>query len=74
MSQGVSDFDFSNLGPSARVELIGLIWDSLGGPDEPLAAPQWHQDELARRMPSADAAPDAAIPWDEVKARLQAKL
>jgi len=40
---------------------------------EALPIPDWHRDELERRLAAADADPEAAIPWEEVKRRLQKK-
>jgi putative addiction module component (TIGR02574 family) len=53
--------------------LIGLLWDSI--PDAAEAPPvlDWHQQELDRRLAAADAAPEAAIPWDRVQQRLREK-
>jgi putative addiction module component (TIGR02574 family) len=30
----------------------------------------WHREELERRLAAADADPDAAIPWEEVRQNL----
>jgi putative addiction module component (TIGR02574 family) len=49
--------------------LIGLIWDSLPD-DAPYAPPDWHIQELERRIAAADANPEAAEPWETVLARL----
>lgn len=39
--------------------------ESTNSPDE-LAMPQWHREELERRLAAADASPDASIPWEQV--------
>ena len=54
-----------------RIELIGELWDGIPDSIEALAVPDWHREELDRRMAAADADPDAAVPWDEVKKRLR---
>jgi putative addiction module component (TIGR02574 family) len=48
-----------------KLELLGELWDSLehSGP-----VPQWHRDELDRRLATADA--DAFTPWSDAKARI----
>jgi putative addiction module component (TIGR02574 family) len=53
-----------------RLELIGELWDSIPDSLEELPVPEWHRRELERRLAAADADPDAAIPWEEVKTRL----
>jgi putative addiction module component (TIGR02574 family) len=52
-----------------RFDLIGQIWDSLVD-SEAFEIPVEHREELERRIASADAHPDAAVPWETVKARL----
>jgi putative addiction module component (TIGR02574 family) len=54
-----------------RLELIGELWDSIPDSLDELPVPDWHREELERRLTAADADPDAAIPWEEVKRRLR---
>lgn len=65
MSKSLAGFDIGRLSVPQRLALIAELWDSL--PDSPeLDMPQWHRDELERRIAAADDSPDAAIPWEEV--------
>ena len=41
-----------------RLELVGLIWDSLNGEQLP-PIPAWHKQEVERRIAKADAQPGA---------------
>jgi len=61
------------LSVTQRLELIGELWDSIPDSVEALPIPDWHREELERRLAAADADPEAAIPWEEVKSRLQQK-
>jgi len=54
-----------------RLELIDLLWDSIPDSLEGVPMPESHREELDRRLAAADAAPEAAIPWEEVWARLR---
>ena len=54
-----------------RLELIGELWDSIPDSLDELPVPDWHREELERRVAAANADPDAAIPWEEVKKRLR---
>ena len=56
-----------------RLELIGELWDSIPDSLEALPVPEWHREELERRLRNADADPDAAIPWQQVRKRLREK-
>ena len=69
MTPSLDQLGVSQLDSAQRLELIGLIWDSI--PDSQLVAlPEWHLQELARRVAEADANPNAAVPWETVRARL----
>ena len=57
-----------------RLELISELWDSIPDSLDTLPVPDWHREELDRRLAAADANPNAAIPWEEVKRRLREKL
>jgi putative addiction module component (TIGR02574 family) len=69
MSLTLSQFGIDRLNTQQRVELIGLIWDSLPD-DAPYAPPDWHIQELERRIAAADANTEGAEPWETVLARL----
>ena len=57
-----------------RLELISELWDSIPDSLDTLPVPDSHREELDRRLAAADANPEAAIPWEEVKRRLREKL
>jgi putative addiction module component (TIGR02574 family) len=71
MSPSLPDFDVEQLTISQRLELIGRLWDSIPETLEALPLPEWHCQELKRRLAAADAAPEAAIPWEQVRDRLR---
>jgi putative addiction module component (TIGR02574 family) len=56
-----------------RLELIGELWDSIPDSLDELPLPEWHREELERRLAAAEADPSAAIPWEQVKRRLREK-
>lgn len=72
MDLSLEQFGIDRLNPEQRFELIGLIWDSLPD-DAPLVPPDWHIQELERRVAAADADPDSSIPWEVVRDRLSRK-
>ena len=53
-----------------RIELISLIWDSLDNSEIEQAPPQWHVEEVERRIAAADVDPNAGSQWEEVRANL----
>jgi putative addiction module component (TIGR02574 family) len=72
MKLTLEQFGIDRLSPQQRLELLDLIWDSLPE-DIPFSPPDWHLRELERRVAAADADPDAAEPWEEVRTRLSRK-
>jgi putative addiction module component (TIGR02574 family) len=73
MSASFPDLDIHQLDPAQKLDLIGLLWDSLPETMESAPLPDWHRDELERRVASADASPAEAIPWEQVRDRLRQK-
>lgn len=71
MEQSLDQWGIDRLSVPERIELIGLIWDSITDTAEEPPIPDWHFRELERRREAADAHPGAAIPWETVKARLE---
>lgn len=71
MPSSLPELDVEQLTVAQRLELIALLWDSIPDSLETLPMPEWHRLELDRRLAAADAAPDAGIPWEQVKARLR---
>jgi putative addiction module component (TIGR02574 family) len=72
MSLTLEQLGIDRLNPQQRLELLGLIWDSLPD-DASFPSPDWHLRELERRVAAADADPGAAEPWEAVLARLSRK-
>lgn len=55
---------------SQRLDLITQLWDSIPDSLEALPVPEWHKEELDRRLQDADANPEVGIPWEQTKKRL----
>ena len=73
MSNSIPPLDISSLSIGQRLELIEALWDSIPDESGAMEMPQWHREELERRIAAADAAPEAFIPWEDVKAELRAQ-
>ena len=57
-----------------RIRLAEAIWEGLE-PEEPLPdLTEAQKRELKRRMAELDASPGTAVPWEEVKAKAEARL
>jgi putative addiction module component (TIGR02574 family) len=56
------------LSPEERIDLLGEAWDAIAASSEDVPIPEWHVEELERRL--ADPQP-TFVPWDEVRERLK---
>lgn len=72
MSMSLEQFGIDRLDAAQRLELIGLIWDSIP-PEACFVPPESHIRELERRIAAADANPDAVEAWPDLLARLLRK-
>jgi putative addiction module component (TIGR02574 family) len=70
MSLTLEPAQIEELSIPERLELIGILWDSITDANPQAAIPEWHLVELRRRRAEAEANPEASIPWEEVRARL----
>jgi len=62
----------SSLSPAHRLELIGVVWDTLSADDLPVTEAE--RALLDARLADMDRNPDDQSPWPEVKARLERLL
>ncbi len=53
-----------------RLDLITAIWETIPE-DASLPVPDWHREELDRRLANRGEAP--SLSWEEVKARLRSR-
>jgi putative addiction module component (TIGR02574 family) len=53
------------LPPAERLQLVEDIWDSLTASPDDIPVPDWHREELERRL--ADPQEQATLSWDEVR-------
>lgn len=57
-----------------RLKLIGEIWDSVSDEAGDLSLSPEMKDELDKRLAAADANPEAAVPWEDVKKRAMDRI
>jgi putative addiction module component (TIGR02574 family) len=61
--------EVSSLGPADRLELIGVVWETLSLDELPVTDAE--RALLDARLADMDRNPDDQSPWPEVKARLE---
>lgn len=64
----LTDTEIRRLSPAERLNLIGELWDSIGGGDIPVTASQ--QAELARRLDTFDQDRADGVSWEQLKEQL----
>ncbi len=74
MSSLMSSLGVDRLSPAERVQLVEEILDSLDGDREPPPITEAQRKELDRRLAILEANPAGASPWEEVEARVLARL
>jgi len=53
------------LPPDQRLKLVEDVWDSLAASPDEVGVPQWHRDELDRRL--ADPREQTNVSWQDVQ-------
>lgn len=67
----LENLGISQLSIPERIELIGLLWDSVDA-ETSIPVPEWHIRELEKRRAAAETNPEAGVSWNEMKTRLMA--
>ena len=70
MNKQLTPDELRQLSIAERLELMETIWDSSAETPEALDVPDWHKQELDKRLAAHAADPSAAAPWSEVKAKI----
>ena len=70
MNSPLSKSDILALSVADRLALIEQVWDTLDEADSSIPMPDWHRTVLDDRIAAHERNPEAARPWDEVKAEL----
>jgi putative addiction module component (TIGR02574 family) len=68
MCPTLAQLGIDRLSTEEKIELIGLIWDSIAAEVEQAPLTEAQRQEIDRRLVAHRANPDAAIPWEQVKA------
>ena len=53
-----------------RLELIEVLWDSLGDQRDEIPLLDWHREEIDRRIDNLAAGTSSSEPWDVVRRRI----
>ena len=70
----ISTSEIANLPAEERLKLLDFIWDSLSNDTSEIPLTQAQRLELDSRLAEAERNPQNESTWDEVQARIRAKL
>ena len=56
------------LPPEERIDLLGDAWDAIAATPSQVPVPEWHLEELERRLADPD---PQYVSWEEVQERLK---
>jgi putative addiction module component (TIGR02574 family) len=69
----IQELGLDRLSAEDRLAVAEAIWDSVAREVEASPIPQAQRAELERRLADSIARPDAATPWEVIKARALAR-
>lgn len=61
--------DIAGMPIDQRIQLVEDIWDSIAAMPEAVSVPEWHKEELEKRLDAYHADPEGRSPWHEIKNR-----
>ncbi len=65
---------FDDLPVEDQIEYVQSLWDRIAAKPDQVPVPDWHRQELAKRLAAHEANPEVARPWGEVRDGIRAKL
>ena len=68
--KNISASDIAEMPLDQRIQLVEDIWDSIAELPESVAVPEWHKDELEKRLDAYHANPSQGTPWRDIKNRI----
>lgn len=66
--------DIASLSVSERIQLAEELWDSVAIIDADIPLTPAQIEELDRRLDDLERNPDAGVPWDVVRTRLEERV
>jgi putative addiction module component (TIGR02574 family) len=62
--------DIAQMPIQQRIQLVEDIWDSIAELPDAVEIPEWHKEELDKRLAAYHASPSDGSPWKDVKKRI----
>lgn len=68
--KSLSATDIAQMPVDERIQLVEDIWDSVVDLPDAIEIPEWHKQELNKRLEGYHKNPELGSPWEEVKKRI----
>lgn len=66
----LSPAEIATLPIQHRIQLVEDIWDSIADQADAVTVPDWHKQELDKRLADHRETPNEGSSWDQVKKRI----
>ncbi len=74
MTVSIKSLGIDQLSVEERLSLVEELWDSIAESTGELPLTDAQQAELDRRLAEHEAHPEDVVPWEDVKASIEARL
>lgn len=64
---------FDDMPVEEQIEYVQALWERIAAHPERVPVPDWHREELDRRLDDLEKNPDDGVSWDVVKAQLRSR-
>jgi len=64
---------FDDLPVEEQIDYVQALWDRIAASPERILVPDWQRRLLDERLAAHDGDPSVGVPWEQVRAELQAK-
>ena len=65
---------FDDLPVEEQIDYVQALWDRIAATPDRVPIPDWHKAILDERLADLEANPDDAVPWEQVRDELRARL
>ena len=68
--KSISASEIASMPIQQRIQLVEDIWDSIAEMPDAVEVPEWHKQELEKRLEAYHSNPNEGAPWQDVKKRI----
>lgn len=65
---------FDDLPVEDQIDYVQALWERIAATPDGVPVPEWHNAILDERLADLEAHPEDAVPWEQVRDELRARL